>query len=655
MLNRFGIGLLWGLGFFAATVAPISSTPFADEKPRAENAASADAIFGLTTIHDYHLELTPEAWSRMQDVTGGMPFPGAPPAPRKPPEKPGEEPADTHRSVGGFGMEFPWTHARLVEGDKTYANVGLRYKGNGSYIIAASALKRNFKIDLDHYDEALRYHDLKTINLNAGAMDPTKIREALAYAVFRRAGIPAPRTAFARVTLTVPGKYDREYLGLYTVVEQIDKNFLARSFSSNRGLLVKPERIRGLEYLGDDWSAYRDRYNPKREPTEKEARRLMAFVRLIHVADDKQFREQIGSFLDVDGFLKFLGITAMLSSMDSFLVIGHNFYVYLDPQTNRHVFMPWDQDLTFAGFPMLGSPDQQMDLSLSHPHAGENKLIDRLLAVPEINERYQKILRELVAEAFAPEQLLRDIETVEQATREARDAESKAVAARKENRAPGFGPPGGGMMFGGGIDLRSFVDKRHKSIAAQFAGKSKGFIPAGFGPPGGPGGPPGGMGNPFAKPLLTVLDADKDGKLNKKEWLAGVERFFKDSVGEGKETLEERTLADGINRLLPSPPGFGPPPGQNAPNPPAGGPGRPPAFGPGNFFAPVIIKRADADKDGKLTQKELVAAAEGLFAEADKDKRDTLDEKALGTAFGILFPPPPGFGPPGANRPPSAP
>ena len=39
----------------------------------------------------------------------------------------------------------------------------------------------------------------------------------------RAAGVPAPRTAYAEVTLTVPGKFDREYLGLYTVIEQVDK------------------------------------------------------------------------------------------------------------------------------------------------------------------------------------------------------------------------------------------------------------------------------------------------------------------------------------------------------------------------------------------------------------------------------------------------
>src|SRR5262249_1313389 len=154
--------------------------------------------------------------------------------------------------------------------------------------------------ELDHYDTDLRYHGLKSINLNAVAMDPTKAREALSYAVFRAAGVPAPRTAFAEVTLTVPGKYEREYLGLYTFVEQVDKTFLKARFKSSKGLLLKPERLRGLEYLGDDWERYKAQYRPKHEPSKKEARRVIAFAKLVNQADDTQFRKGIGSYLDVE-------------------------------------------------------------------------------------------------------------------------------------------------------------------------------------------------------------------------------------------------------------------------------------------------------------------------------------------------------------------
>ena len=60
---------------------------------------------------------------------------------------------------------------------------------------SSRGLKRNLKIDLDHYNEDLRFHGLKSINLNAGSMDPSKAREALSFAVFRSAGVPAPSSA----------------------------------------------------------------------------------------------------------------------------------------------------------------------------------------------------------------------------------------------------------------------------------------------------------------------------------------------------------------------------------------------------------------------------------------------------------------------------
>src|SRR5262249_49369944 len=162
---------------------------------------------------------------------------------------------------------------------------------NASYMASSRGLKRNLKIDFDHYDTDLRFLGLKTLNLNAGAMDPTRTREALSFAVFRAAGVPAPRTAYAEVTLTVPGKYDREVLGLYTVIEQVDRTFLKDRFKNGKGLLMKPERLRGIEYLGEDWDRYKAQYQPKHEASKKEARRVIEFARLVSRADEEQFRK----------------------------------------------------------------------------------------------------------------------------------------------------------------------------------------------------------------------------------------------------------------------------------------------------------------------------------------------------------------------------
>src|SRR5262249_19206397 len=153
--------------------------------------------------------------------------------------------------------------------------------------------------------------------------------------------------------------------------------------------------------------------------------------------------------------------------------------------------------------------------------------------------------------------------------------------------------------------------------------------------------------NPLVKPVLNALDADKDGKVSKAELLAGVKRFFQDSDKGKKGALDERAIADGINRIFPRPPGFGPPPGGR----PGGADGPPGGFGPGNFLAGSVVKRCDANKDGKVTLDEMLTAAEALFKEADKDKNGSLDEKEIAAGLGILFPPPPGFGQPPGGRP----
>jgi hypothetical protein len=69
------------------------------------------------------------------------------------------------------------------------------------------------------------------------------------------------------------------------------------------------------------------------------------------------------------------------------------------------------------------------------------------------------------------------------------------------------------------------------------------------------------------------------------------------------------------------------------------------------FMAGPILRRADKDKDGKVTLDELIAAAEALFKEADRNKNGTLDEKELTDGINLLFAPPRGFGQPGSGPP----
>ncbi len=297
--------------------------------------------------------------------------------------------------------------------------------------------------------------------------------------------MPAPRTALAEVTLTVPGEHEKAYLGLYTLVERVDLAFLKDRFHTDKGLLVRPQGLRGLDFLGDDWARYRGPYRPLAEPTPEEAKRLIAFVRLVQQGSDEQFRKEIASYLDVDKFLRFMAVQSLIANADGFFTLAYNYSLFLDPNTNRFVFIPGDQELSFANFLMMGSADQLMDMSLAHPYGGQNRLADRLLAMPDVRDAHQKIVRQLASTVFRKDRLLADVGAIEGATRAMLEREAAARAERAEPPV-GFGPPGAPTA----PDLRSFADKRSASIADQIAGKKDGYRPRfNFGPTGG-GAPP---------------------------------------------------------------------------------------------------------------------------------------------------------------------
>ena len=468
---------LLGLATFLWLWALITVRGNADEK----KTAPGDAVFGTAKVVPFHLTMSEKQFAALAPAGGAKFGPSGFGPPRKPPE-------GTHRNT--FGVDFPWAQGDVVFDGKTFKNVGIRYKGNYTYMATAQSLKKSMKFDLNKHVDGQKLDGLTMLNFNCGVSDPTKAREALAFAIFREAGVPASRTAFAELTLTVTGKYDKEFVGVYTLVEQVNKVFLKRHFKDGKGMLLKPEGLSGgLAHLGTTWKAYEDRYKPDETPTDEQKKRLIDFTKLISSGSDEEFAREVGSFLNIEAFLKFIAANALLSNLDSYLGYGHNYYLYLVPGTNQFVFIPWDLDLSLATWPAAGTPEQQVDLSINHPHAGQNKLIDRLFAIKEHKERYLAIIKELTATNFTRMKMFNSLDAIEKALKEPMANEAKAVATRKEGRGGGgFGPGFGGGQFGQSMPPRKFIEKRTESVTAQLAGTVKGFEPKpfgfGFGPPG---------------------------------------------------------------------------------------------------------------------------------------------------------------------------
>lgn len=604
-------------------------------KPAKPAIAKRDDVFGPDKLWSLHLRIGAKEWEAMQPK-GGFGF-GKFPFPKKDEPKPKpKEKGDIH--VGKlFGMEFPYVKADLEFEGKKLAAVAVRFKGNSTYMSAAQGLKRPLKIDINRYIEGQNLHGLAMLPLANNAFDVTRIREALGYALFRAAGVPASRTAFVKLHLTVPGKHDNVYVGVYTLIEPVDKTFLRAHFQDAKGMLLKPEKIQGLPYLGEDWKTYAGRYNPKRPPSAKQGRRLIEFTRFLDKADDKTFREGIAGFLDVDGFLRYLAVNSLIANVDSFIGLGHNYYLYLDSKSDRFHFIPWDLDLTFANFPMMASADQQIDWSIAKPYMGRNRLVERLLAIKDHDRAYRGHLATMAKTAFATKSINAAIAALETTVKEAVAGEPKQLEKKD------FGP----FNFKtNSISLRDFTSRRLASVVAQLEGKSEGKAIGGFGFPGGGKGPamfgPGAM---LAKPVMTGVDSDKNGKLSLDEVKSAAKRFFQECGGAEGKSIDEKSLAATIDRLLPPPP-------------------MPKGFQPkfkfsfGGMIAGNLLKQADGNNDRRLTLDEMTAAAEKFFKQWDKDKNGSLDDKELLEGLNrLLLPPnfgPPGR-PPGIGRPPAIP
>ena len=318
----------------------------------------------------------------------------------------------------GFGGYFPWVRAdmRIDDGERKteFKDVGLRYKGNLSFSSssAAAPLFANFKLKLDVHGTKGTWDGEKTFNLHAGVVDTSKMRDAIAFAIFRAAGVPAPRTAYVELTFTVPGVYQDAPAGLFTLIEDVNKKFLERVLPPGTGLLMKPEGMRGgVQSMGDTWASYMPTFRPDREATPHEQQRVMEFARLVSQPDVALFRSKIGTYLDVDQFLRFIAVNALIVNTDSYLSGGHNFYLYLDPKDDKFRFIPWDQDLSMGSRGGRGGIGPQIDVM--RPFTGDQPLIYWLLDDPAIAAQYRAIVRELGTSVFTAAELSKLVDALE--------------------------------------------------------------------------------------------------------------------------------------------------------------------------------------------------------------------------------------------------
>lgn len=382
--------------------------------------------------------------------------------------------------AGVIGLEFNWTPAQLEFAGAAFTNVAVRYRGNGTYLNSLYGPKQSFKIDLNKFQKGQSLAGLDELNLLNSIPDNTYLRDALAQQLFRDLGVPAPRTTYAYLAIDVPGLFTNQALGLYPMVENIDGDFAKDRFGSKKTPIFKPVTYDLFDYLGDDWSAYAEIYDLKTEAAPAQLARVPEFARLVSKADDAEFQQKLGEYLDIREFAAFVAGHVLLSACDGFLANGQNYYLYLHPRTGKFGFISWDQDHSFGEFGYVGTAEKREQLSLWKPWLYDFKFLRRAMAAPEFRAAYEKVLREALERHFTRERMFARVDALAATIRPAVQAENPFRLRRFDQAVSSEWLPGprDGAPEGPRApvhQIKRFIENRIASVRDQLDGKSEGL------------------------------------------------------------------------------------------------------------------------------------------------------------------------------------
>ena len=220
------------------------------------------------------------------------------------------------------------------------------------------------------------------------------LRERVAMKFFREMGVPAPREAYARLTV------NNQFIGLYSIVEPIDKKFVKRALGENDGYLYEFRRQDdhyNFNYLGEELEPYATLFEPKTRETASMFdlyRPIKEMTFAIERSPGSRFLETVSEFLDVKAFLTYVAVEAFLAERDG--ILGewgmNNFYLYRFEKSMRFQLLPWDRD--WALF------DSELSV---YSRIEPNVLMRRLLEEPEMRSFYEDELRRCAQVAMRPE------------------------------------------------------------------------------------------------------------------------------------------------------------------------------------------------------------------------------------------------------------
>ncbi len=278
-----------------------------------------------------------------------------------------------------------------------YRGVRMRHRGGAA---RREALKPSFKLI---FDDNQLFQGKKKLNLQSDTWDSSLMRSKLAFDDYQRAGALAPTAEWVHLRL------NDEYMGVYTAVDQIDERFLSINGRDPTGNIYKPFDFLVVLPNAEDYLQF----------AEKETNRgridgdLKEFVELVNLTPQHLIREKLWEVLEIDEYLNWYCANQLISNWD---IAGHNFFLYHDLNRKKWEIIAWDPDVSYVQEDMPLDQGTRNSPMYDVPYWWD-RLIDRVLSVPQFRRMYCLRLLELLDTNFSDTERVSRVKTAHKSIR----------------------------------------------------------------------------------------------------------------------------------------------------------------------------------------------------------------------------------------------
>ncbi len=368
-----------------------------------------------------------------------------------------------------------------ASGVHVYENVGVRLKGNSS--MDHPGEKKPLKIDFNRFISGQNHDGLQKLNFSNAFKDPSFLREKIFFDISRAAEVHAPRTNFANVY------FNGELWGFYTVVEQIDDQFLNHNISDDTGNLFKAgsEGAADLQYWGTDQKDYERSYEIKNNEDANDWSDLITFIDFINNSSSEEFENDLNQYLATQDFLRSAALDNIFVNLDSYTLSGRNYYLYHNMETGLWEWIKWDGNEAFGVFAYgINQPLSELPATFAD---SRKVLLQRIFESEALTNRYLEETCFLIENFFNPTYMNEKIDVLSELIdnsvledpnkmytyEEFITSLENDVAAEDpfiENYEPsgeigsGLRPNGRGPNGGFTLGLKSFVEERHTYLTS---------------------------------------------------------------------------------------------------------------------------------------------------------------------------------------------